>query len=153
MNYSKSELTAYCGLYCGDCIRFKCKASDLSKALLEEIKKNHFLEYAEVKKNYAEEFEKFEILPTLLKGITKIKCETPCSAGGDGCGGSCPIIACVKTKNINGCWDCTDFEKCCNLEFLIPFHGESIKTNLRLIKIHGVMDWVELREKCYPWLE
>ena len=32
-------------------------------------------------------------------------------AGGDGCGGSCPIISCVNSKNIDGCWDCNDFEK------------------------------------------
>ena len=152
MNDKKSKLTAYCGLYCGDCIRFSCKASDLSDSLLDEIKKNHFLEYAEVKKNHTKEFKQFEILPTLLKAISKIKCEIPCRAGGDGCGGSCPIIACVKTKNIDGCWDCDDFEKCSHLEFLIPFHGNSIKENLRLIQKYGITDWVEFREKCYPWL-
>ena len=151
MSYKNSELTAYCGLYCGDCIRFKCKASDLSDRLLDEIKKNHFLEYAEVKKNHTKEFEKIKALPPLLEAISKIRCEIPCGAGGDGCGGSCPIIACVKTKNIDGCWDCTDFEKYRKLEFLIPFHGDSIKINLRLIRKHGVTDWGEFREKCYPW--
>jgi len=50
MNHKESQLTAYCGLYCGDCIRFKCKTSDLSKCLLDEVNKNHFLEYARVKK-------------------------------------------------------------------------------------------------------
>jgi len=91
-------------------------------------------------------------LPPLLEAISKIKCDTPCSAGGDGCGGSCPIISCVESKNFGGCWECSDFEKCEKLEFLIPFHGNSIKAHLRLIQKHGVNNWVELRDKCYPWL-
>ena len=73
MNHEKSKLIAYCGLYCGDCIRFKCKASDLSESLLDEIKNKHFLEYAQVKKKHIKEFEQFEILPILLKAISKIK--------------------------------------------------------------------------------
>ena len=152
MNYTKYKLTAYCGLYCGDCIRYKCKASDLSESLLDEIKKNHILEYAEVKKNHIKDFEQFEILPTLLKAISKIKCEIPCRAGGNGCGSSCAIITCVKTKNIDGCWECDDFETCSKFKFLIPFHGSSMIKNLKLIKKHGVTEWIRFREKCYPWL-
>ena len=151
MNHEKPQLTAYCGIYCGDCIRFKCKASNLSKCLLDEINKNHFLEYARVKKKYDKEFEKFEILPTLLKAISKLKCETPCRSGGDGSGGTCPIIACVKAKNIEGCWDCDDFETCDKLRYLMPFHGNSILENLRLIKKHGINNWAKFREKIYPW--
>ena len=76
-------------------------ASDLSNHLLDEIKKNHFLEYAEVKKHHTKEFGQFHILPNMLEAISKIKCDIPCSVGGDGCGGSCLIMACVKEKNIN----------------------------------------------------
>ena len=152
MNQNDPELTAYCGLYCCDCIRYKCKVSDLSDNLLGEIEKHHFLEYAEVKKNHTKEFEHFKKLPALLEAISNIKCETACRAGGDGCDGSCPIIACVKRNSIDGCWQCNDFEKCDKLQFLIPFHGESIKNNLKLIQQYGIKDWVEFREKCYPWL-
>jgi hypothetical protein len=49
MKNNESELTAYCGLFCGDCIRYQCKASDLSESLLDEIKKSHWLQYAAVK--------------------------------------------------------------------------------------------------------
>ena len=82
MSYKNSELTAYCGLYCADCIRFKCKASDLSDRLLDEIKKNHFLEYAEVKKNHTKEFEEIKALPTLLEAISKIRYENMVSLTG-----------------------------------------------------------------------
>lgn len=152
MNHEKLQLTAYCGLYCGDCIRFRCRASDLSESLLDEIKNKHLLEYARVKKKHTKAFEQFEILPTLLKALSKIKCETPCRSGGDGCSGSCPIISCVKTKNIEGCWECDAFKTCSKLKFLMPFHGNSILENLRLIKKHGIKNWAKHREKIYPWL-
>ena len=152
MNYTNSQLTAYCGIYCGDCIRFKCRASDLSDSLLDELQRNHFLEYAEVKKHHTKEFEQFNNIFPLLKAISQIRCEIPCGAGGDGCAGSCQIISCVKTRNIDGCWECPDYDKCEKLEFLLPFHGDSIKKNLRLIAKYGIDEWVTFRDKCYPWL-
>jgi len=146
------SLTGYCGLYCGDCIRYKCRASELSVELLHEIEKHHFSRYAEVKKNHKKEFENFDSFVALLKAISGIKCETPCGSGGDGCGGSCTIINCVQEKQINGCWECSKFENCEKFDFLKPFHGDSTIKNLRNIRKYGVSDWAQFREKCYPWL-
>ena len=64
------DLTAYCGLYCGDCIRYRCKASDLADKLLNEIDKHHFMEYANIKRTHIKEFENFESLVTSLHGKT-----------------------------------------------------------------------------------
>jgi hypothetical protein len=146
------DLTGYCGLYCGDCIRYKCKASELSGELLNEIERHHFTEYADVKKHHTKEFENFESFVALLKAISGIKCETPCGLGGDGCSGSCEIIGCVHDKQINGCWECDAFENCENLTFLKTFHGSGIIINLHKIKKYGITDWAKHREKCYPWL-
>jgi len=146
------ELTGYCGLYCGDCIRYKCRASDLADELLGEIENNHFKEYAEVKRAHKKEFENFESFVALLKAFSEINCEIPCGSGGDGCGGSCKIITCVKTKNLKGCWECPEYEKCGKLDFLIPFHGGSAIRNLKKIREHGIRHWAKHRAKCYPWL-
>ena len=146
------DLTAYCGLYCGDCIRYKCKASDLANELLREIDKHHFIEYANVKRIHIKEFENFESLVALLKAISGINCETPCRLGGNGCGGKCEIIKCVKTNKFKGCWECNDFERCDKFDFLQPFHGDATLKNLRKIKELGIDDWAKNREKCYPWL-
>ena len=148
----EKDLTAYCGLYCGDCIRYKSRASDLADELLGEIEKLHFFQYANVKKIHTKEFENFDILISSLKAISNIKCDLPCRLGGDGCGGSCEIIKCIKYKQIDGCWECNDFEKCGKLDFLIPFHGDSPINNLRQIKKHGIASWAKYRSKCYPWL-
>lgn len=43
------ELNAYCGLFCGDCIRYRMKASDLSAELLGELETIDFEQYARIK--------------------------------------------------------------------------------------------------------
>ena len=40
------ELTAYYGLYCPDCIRYKSKISDIAAELLTEIDNSDFEKYA-----------------------------------------------------------------------------------------------------------
>ena len=148
----EKDLTGYCGLYCGDCIRYKCRASHLADELLREISEKHFVEYANIKKMHAKEFENFESFIDQLKAISKIRCEIPCGSGGDGCGGTCEFIECVNAKGFEGCWDCDDIESRDKFDFLSPFHGDAPIKNLRKIKELGMDNWAKAREKCYPWL-
>jgi len=149
---NERNFTAYCGLYCGDCIRYKSRASDVANELMKEIDKFHFTEYANVKRTHTKEFEKFDSFISTLRAISDIKCNIPCRLGGDGCGGKCEIIKCVKDKAFEGCWECNSFKKCEKLDFLKPFHGDSPLINLRKIKEFGMDNWVKHREKCYQWL-
>ena len=146
------DLTAYCGLYCGDCIRYQSRASELADELLKEIEKTKFTEYAKVKRSHKKEFENFESFIPLLKSISEIRCENPCRLGSDGCEGGCEIIECVKGKEIEGCWECGEIGHCDKFEFLKPFHGDAPLNNLRKIKELGIENWAKAREKCYPWL-
>jgi hypothetical protein len=146
------NLTAYCGLYCGDCIRYKSKVSLIAKELLDELDDKHYAEYAKIKQLQNQYFEHYESMIKTLTAITSIYCEIPCRKGSGGCNGTCAIMGCVKTKSINGCWECEEFEQCNKLEFLKPFHGETPKRNLRKIKELGLESWSKQRDKCYPWL-
>lgn len=146
------DLTAYCGLYCGDCIRYQSRASELADELLKEIEKTKFTEYADVKRSHKKEFENFDIFIPLLKVISEIKCERPCRLGGDGCEGECEVIKCVRGKEFEGCWECNDFKECTKLDFLKPFHGNTPVNNLRKIRELGIENWAKHRDKCYPWL-
>ena len=128
----EKDITAYCGLYCGDCIRYKSRVSELADELLNEIDKHHFTEYANVKRAHTKEFENFESFTALLKAISGINCEIPCG--------------------FKGCWECNNFERCDLLDFLKPFHGDGPLKNLRKIKELGIDNWSKNREKCYPWL-
>jgi len=148
----EKNLTAYCGLYCGDCIRYQSKASDLADRLLKELELSRFSEYANAKRAHIKEFEHYEKTVSVLKAISELTCETPCRMGGDGCEGSCEIIQCIKEKACEGCWECDSFEGCEKLNFLKPFHGDTPLENLRIIKEFGIDGWARHRKKCYPWL-
>lgn len=148
------DLTAFCGLFCGDCIRYKCKASDLASQLSIELLKINFGDYAKVKRAHVKELESYEKMMSALDAICKLKCDTPCRLGNGGCVQSCEIAKCVRSKCIEGCWDCSDkeFEACDRFEFLMPFHGDVPRNNIKKIKEYGLDGWAEHREKCYRWL-
>jgi hypothetical protein len=152
MNDKDKVLTAYCGLYCGDCIRYKSKAADLALELLNELKRVNFENYAKVKRNSVKEFERYGEMIKTIEAINNLKCNTPCRLGGDGCAKPCEIIKCVTSKNLKGCWECSEFEECDKFEFLKPFSGNGPQKNLKKIKKYGLDNWSIHREKFYPWL-
>lgn len=152
MNNQRIELTAYCGLYCGDCLRYRSKAADLARVLGKELEKLKFDKYAEVKKISMKEFEHYQECCQVLDAIAKLKCNTPCRAGGDGCLRPCEIKKCVQKKNFKGCWECNEMPRCKRFEFLKPFHGNTPQENLKKIKEYGLDEWVEQRAKFYSWL-
>ncbi len=142
----EKNLTAYCGIYCGDCPRYNGKFSDLADELLNEFEKIHFAEYAKILK-----FEHYDKAISLLKILPGLKCESPCRLGGDGCGEfPCEVKKCVENKSVEGCWECEIFEKCDKLDFLKPFCGEAPVKNLGKIKEYGIENWSVHREKQYP---
>ncbi len=152
MDSPDKTLTAYCGLYCGDCIRYKSKAADLAHELLNELKRIEFEKYAKVKRASVQAFERYGEMIKVVKAINTLKCDIPCRLGGDGCDKPCEIIKCVHLKDLAGCWECDECEGCDKLEFLKPFHGDGPQKNLKKIKKYGLDNWAIHREKIYPWL-
>jgi hypothetical protein len=150
---TESDLPGYCGLYCGDCIRYKSRASELATNLLKEFENTQFAEYAKAKTSQIPDFQHYETMVNLLTHISRLHCEVPCGLGGDGCMDSCPIIECVKGKSLEGCWECSEYKGCEKLDFLKPFHGETPLHNLGMIKKFGIEAWATHRGKCYPWLK
>jgi len=148
---TEEALTTYCGIYCGDCPRYKAEFSDMCGDLLNEFENSGFSNLAKVIATKNAEFEKYDGMLSLLKTIASLKCEAPCRLGG-GRGESCEVIMCNKSRGTEGCWDCDDFEQCGKLDFLKPFCEEAPIRNLRKIKIYGVENWAIHREKQYPWL-
>jgi hypothetical protein len=151
-NYSKSELTAYCGLYCGDCLRYRSKVTQLAQDLLIELQMVRFDKYAEVKSASVKEFKHYDECRQVLEAMVALHCNTPCRAGGDGCSEPCEIKKCVQAKKLEGCWQCDELDLCGKFEFLKPVCGDTPKENLRKIKEHGLDGWVEHRGKYYRWL-
>jgi hypothetical protein len=149
---TEAELTAYCGLYCGDCLRYKSKAVELARDLICELQAVQFDKYAEVKSAAVKEMEHYKECRQVLDAIVRLGCDTPCRAGGDGCLGPCEIKSCVQTKKLEGCWGCDEFERCSKFEFFGLLHSDTAKENLRKIKECGLNRWAEHRGKFYSWL-
>ena len=145
------ELTAYCGLYCGDCIRYRSKVADLARDLIGELKKVEFDKYAEVKNSFVKELKYYKECCEVLEAIVGLQCNNACRGGG--CPTfSCKIIECCKTRGFEGCWECNEFERCKEFKFLEPFHGDTPLKNLRKIKELGLDKWVGHRQKFFLWL-
>lgn len=154
MGQQEIELTAYCGLYCGDCIRYRSQAADLARDLLTELENTEFNKYAQVKsfsRDKAEELEHYQECCEVLEAIVKLQCKEPCRVGGGCPAFSCEIVGCCRKKGFEGCWQCGEFEKCKEFEFLKPFHGDAPVGNLKEIKESGLDKWVEHRRKFYVW--
>lgn len=141
------DLTTFCGIYCGDCPRFKARFSDLAEELLGELYRVKFAELAIILG-----LAQYPDAASLLGVLVGMKCETPCRLGGDGCGGQpCQVKACTREKGLEGCWQCDGFEQCDKLDFLKPFCGDAPLNNLRKIRELGLEGWAGQREKQYPW--
>ena len=149
---SEVELTAYCGLYCGDCLRYKSKVADLARDLQNELQKVKFDEYAKVKGASVKELKHYKECCQVLDAIVSLGCDIPCRSGGDGCLQPCEIKGCVQAKKLEGCWECGEFEVCSKFGFFEQFHGDTAKENLRKIKEYGLNSWARHRGKFYSWL-
>jgi hypothetical protein len=145
------ELTAYCGLYCGDCIRYKNRVSDLACELIGELQKARFEKYAEVKSLFVKELKHYKQCCQVLESLVELQCRSGCRNGG--CPTfSCRIIECCGSHGFRGCWECDRFDGCEAFRFLEPFHGDIPLKNLRKIRELGLDKWVRHREKFYLWL-
>lgn len=98
-------LTVYCGLYGVDCLRFQSRVSELAGDLLKEFENTRLGEYAKVKAHQISNFQHYEMTVKLLPHISLLRCKIPCRLGGNVCGGSCPVMECVKVKSTAGCWE------------------------------------------------
>ena len=150
------ELTAYCGLYCGDCLRYHSKASNLAGVLLNEFQTKDYGRYADAKSksiNSVKELAYFETCCQVLKAVTALNCDEPCRIG-DGCKQfSCSIVKCIREKGYQGCWECDKYEHCERFASLKSFHGDNNIHNLRMIAKYGLDKWANNRSTFYIWLE
>ncbi|MFH1383010.1 MAG: DUF3795 domain-containing protein [Chloroflexota bacterium] len=154
MSKQDINLTAYCGLYCGDCIRYKSKATDLARNLRDELQRTEFAKYAEVKSsslNAEKQLKQYGEFLGVLDAIIKLQCKEPCRVIGGCPTFSCRIVDCCKKKRFEGCWQCVEFEDCNEFESLKPFHSDTPKKNLRKIKELGLEGWAKHRNKFYIW--
>ena len=137
------SLISYCGLYCGDCHAFKGKISDLAIELRKELRRAQYDKFAKSIQEHdsGKELKHFDECYKALGAMIRFRCQQGCRAGGGS--SSCKIKQCCREKNIEGCWECNDFEKCKKLDALAPVHGQAHKKNLRTIQKKGKAEFLK----------
>lgn len=155
-----NELIAFCGYYCGDCIKYKSEISKLADRLSIKINITEFPSYIKAKSECTDKhieqtctYRDFQTFRSVLDFIKTQQCNSPCRAGGDGCADACPVKDCVADKELQGCWECLEIETCHKTDFLTSFWGDILKKNIKLIKKHGLNNWLEYRPKGYIWMK
>jgi hypothetical protein len=107
-----------------------------------------FSEYADLKSKSDPIFNNYPQFQEVLDEMKKLECKNLCTEGG--CKEDCKIRPCVKEKNYDGCWECSEYKSC---EFLQPLNEiHSIDRNLAMIKKYGPENWASHRGKHYSWL-
>jgi hypothetical protein len=146
---SDREQTAYCGLYCGDCIPSNQSLFDTAARLRQQLDDCQFEQYAEYKSTKNRTSTAYPAFREVLDAILTLRCPKTCFQGGGS--PDCAIRACAREKRLEGCWQCEAFETCGLLNPMYAGHGDTVKHNLRMIQQHGVEHWSHARGKHYTW--
>ena len=149
MSKKDSELTAYCGLYCGDCTHYTSEIPELADKLLVALCNYDKGKYSKIPSNKA--FQNYRQCLDVLEAIIEQRCESSCRNSGGCKTFSCKIMQCCLMNGFEGCWECWCFEGCERFESLKPVHGDTNTKNLHKIKELGLDNWAGQRYKFYVW--
>ncbi len=143
--------TAYCGLYCPDCIHYRNKYGVYANQLKNELENVEFDKYAEINGGYRANFENYKKFLETLNALSSIQCGHTCRVGGGCSGKPCKVMDCCLSKGFKGCWECNEIDACEKFDFLEPLCGDGPKKNLEKIKKLGVENWIASRDGFYIW--
>jgi hypothetical protein len=151
MSKQHLKMIAYCGLFCGDCLRYKSKITDTARSLLLELEKRKFYDYAQVKAEFDEDFKNYSLLIAMLGKIIKLECKQSCREGRGCVAFECQILKCCVGSQYEGCWECKRLADCDKFDFLKPFHGETPKNNCIDLLNNGFENFILRKQVFYIW--
>jgi hypothetical protein len=138
----KQRYIAYCGLYCEECPWYEGKIASFARDLRKELRNTRF----DVLAKFVGKFPRFAVFRgypkcyDVLGAMVKMRCSRICREGGIEL--SCKIRKCGQKRELEGCWECGEFEKCETLDFLKPGHGDAHLKNLRILKRKGIDSFI-----------
>jgi len=143
------ENIAYCGLYCAECPNRVGIIADQARDLRKELRRYRFDKTAELLSSFSffKTFKKYPDCYEVLGAMVKLRCGKSCRNGGANPG--CKIRACAQTMQLDGCWQCGEFESCDKLKFLEGNHGQAHTKNLKILKKKGVEGFLEGKKHWY----
>jgi hypothetical protein len=146
---NNENLITCCGLYCGDCHGYTGRVADLARDLRKELRQAHYEKFAENMSAlpFGSAFKDYQQCYQVLGQMVKFRCRKGCRDGGGP--PFCKIRKCVKKKQFNGCWECSDFESCIKLDFLKPVHGNAHIKNLKILKSKRTKEFINGKRYWY----
>ena len=141
--------TAYCGLFCTDCIPSDRRLFEVADELSDLLRQVGFEHYAALKAKRISALEGYPTFAQVLREICSLRCAASCRDGGGN--PECRVRKCALDRSYAGCWECDAFAACELLQPLRDFHGDNINHNLEMIRRHGLAKWTPYRRKHYPW--
>jgi len=143
------QFVAHCGLYCGNCPWHIGQIADLARDLGKELRKSHFDKVVEFIAEYPHlaVYKKYSEFDDVLTALTKGRCERICRE--EKGQPWCEVRKCCREKEIDGCWECKEFEHCEKLVFLQHGHGDAHIKNLRILKKKGLDGFIAGRKYWY----
>ena len=149
MTEESEDLVAYCGLYCGDCHGYTGCVADLARDLRKELRQTRYDLFAKemASSPYGKSYKHYDECYEVLGQMVKFRCKRGCRKGGGN--PSCKIRRCVQKKELDGCWECSEFETCEKLDSLKPVHGDAHKKNLKRLKKGGKNEFIAGKHDWY----
>ena len=143
------NLIAYCGLYCNDCHGYNGRIPDLARDLRKELRESKYDKFAGFISTYSfgKDYKNYDECYKVLGAMVKFRCRKGCKNGGGP--PFCNIRKCAQKKELDGCWECSDFESCKKIDFLKPVHGDAHIKNLRKIKKNGKKEFAKGKTLWY----
>ena len=148
-NKDDENLIAYCGLYCKDCHGYNGRIPDLARDLRKELRESKYDKFAAFISTYSfgKDYKNYDECYKVLGAMVKFRCRKGCKNGGGP--PFCNIRKCAQKKELDGCWECSDFESCKKIDFLKPVHGDAHIKNLRKIKKNGKKEFARGKTLWY----
>lgn len=137
---NKESSIAYCGLFCATCFNYRGEIADMARDFRKKLREEKFDRIAPGLSKYFKDLANYAVCYEVLGAMVRLRCKRGCRSGGGNPG--CKARICCQKKNIEGCWECSEFETCGKLDFLKPIHGEEHLQNLRKIKKQGAKAFI-----------
>ena len=101
----RTELVAYCGLYCGACAIKNGQIRDTAKALQQMLKAYGYAQWAPMMAEFVPATKHYPEFEGVLAWLMAQDCEGCLAGGGNP---ACAIRICAREKGFAGCWECAE---------------------------------------------
>ena len=147
----RTDLLAYCGFYCGDCLGGSGVIADAAEEFMDVLEKHKF--DRSVKCFFPERLDDYGRFLEMLKFMTGLRCGKICREIED-TGTSCVVRKCCRERGFYACYECGDLKVCEKLKSLNDgLHYDSCMKNFEAIKEMGLANWIIKGKRFHYWDE